>query len=389
MSRPRRILQVCDGTLRGGLESALMQLLRRIDRTRYRFDFVVRRPEPGHFDAEIRALGGRRFCCPNHRNPLAFARALSAVLRQHGPYDVVHSHLEHYSGLVLAVAAAAAVPIRIAHIHNDRSRQPASPVLLAYRRLMAAAVRRCATTGFAPSAAAASFLFGADWRSDGRWRALPYGIDLAPFRAAVEPAVVRRALGIPAGAVVIGHVGRFHPQKNHALWLRVLAAFAAREPRAFGLLVGDGALRPGIERQARAAGLAGRLRFAGVRDDVPRLMQAAMDVLLFPSRHEGLGLVLVEAQAAGLACVISDVIPPEADALPGRVLRLPPSAPPALWAQALEAALQRGRAADAARHLAGTAYAIDTSLALYTAAYDGAPAAALPADPRTCAASPA
>jgi glycosyltransferase EpsF len=75
MSRPRRILQVCDGTLRGGLESALMQLFRRIDRTRYHFDFVVRRPEPGHFDAEIEALGGRRICCPNHRNPLAFARA--------------------------------------------------------------------------------------------------------------------------------------------------------------------------------------------------------------------------------------------------------------------------------------------------------------------------
>jgi glycosyltransferase involved in cell wall biosynthesis len=188
---------------------------------------------------------------------------------------------------------------------------------------------------------------------------------------------------------VIGHVGRFHPQKNHALWLRILAAFAEREPRAVGLLVGDGALRPAIERQARAAGLAGRLRFAGVRADVPQLMQAAMDVFLFPSRHEGLGLVLVEAQAAGLACVISDVIPPEADALPERVLRLPPSAPPALWAQALEAALQRGRLAGAAQHLAGTAYAIDTSLALYTAAYDGTPAAALPADPRSCAASPA
>jgi glycosyltransferase involved in cell wall biosynthesis len=388
MSRPRRILQVCDGTLRGGLESALMQLFRRIDRTRYRFDFVVRRPEPGHFDAEIEALGGRRFCCPNHRNPLAFARALSAVLRQHGPYDVVHSHLEHYSGLVLAVAAAAGVRVRIAHIHNDRSRQPASPALLGYRRLMAAAVRRCATAGFAPSAAAASFLFGVDWRADGRWRVLPYGIDLAPFRVPAAPAV-RHALGIPGDAVVIGHVGRFHPQKNHALWLRILAAFAEHEPRAFGLLVGDGALRPALERQARAAGLAGRLRFAGVRTDVPQLMQAAMDVFLFPSRHEGLGLVLVEAQAAGLPCVISDVIPPEADALPERVLRLPLSAPPALWAQALEGALQRCRAADAVRHLTGTAYAIDTSLALYTAAYDGAPAAALPADPRSCAASPA
>ena len=165
---------------------------------------------------------------------------------------------------------------------------------------------------------------------------LPYGIDLAPFHAAPDRAALRAALGIPPDALVIGHVGRFDPQKNHALWLRILAALREREPRALGLLIGDGALRGEVERAAAAAGLARHVIFAGVRADVPALLQAAMDAFLFPSRYEGLGLVLVEAQAAGLPCVISDVIPPEADALPDRVRRLALEAPPAAWADALQ-----------------------------------------------------
>lgn len=389
MSTARQILHVFDGTLRGGLESAIMQVFRRIDRSRYRFDFVLRSPAPGPYEPEIRALGGRIFRCPDHRNPFAFARALDAVLRTHGPFDAIHSHVEHYTGIVLAVAAAAGVPIRIAHIHNDRGSQPASAPRRGYRKLMGVAVGRFATAGFAPSAAAARFLFGADWRDDGRWRVLPYGLDLGPFRATPERAAVRRDLGIPAGAVVIGHVGRFHPQKNHTLWLRILAAFSQREQRACGLLIGDGALRAEIERQADAAGLAARLRFAGVRADVPEVMLAAMDAFLFPSLYEGLGLVLVEAQAAGLPCVASDVIPPEADALPDLIRRLPLAAPPTAWADALQQALVRGRATDAVRRLGRTAYAIDASLAVYAAAYDGVRPADAVAGPPTCVASPA
>ncbi len=164
-----------------------MQLFRRIDRARYRFDFVVRSPARGAYEPEIAALGGRLFRCPNHRNPLAFARALRAVLRAAGPYDVVHSHVEHYSGLVLAVAALSGVPVRIAHIHNDRGAQPAGLARRGWRRLMAAAVGRFATLGLAPSAAAARFLFGAGWRADRRWRVLPYGIDLAPVPCRARP----------------------------------------------------------------------------------------------------------------------------------------------------------------------------------------------------------
>jgi glycosyltransferase involved in cell wall biosynthesis len=386
---PRRTLHVFDGTLRGGLETATMEVYRRIDRTRYHFDFVVRTAQQGPYHDEIRALGGRIFVCAHHRNPLAFARQFRRVLVRHGPYCAVHSHLEHYTGMVLPVAAAAGVPVRIAHIHNDRRGEPASAARRGYRRLMQASILRFATQGFAPSAGAARFLFGDDWRRDGRWRVQPYGLDLAPFRRTPERARLRAALGIPADALVVGHVGRFDPQKNHALLLRILERWLALEARGFALLVGDGALRAKIMAAAAEAGIAGRIAFPGVRADVPDLMLAAMDVFVFPSRYEGLGLALIEAQAAGLPCVVSDAVPPEAAALPDRVRRVALDAPVGEWVAALGAALHQGRDARAAARLERSVHAIDASVAVYAAAYDGASPALSRDEPQTCAALPA
>jgi glycosyltransferase involved in cell wall biosynthesis len=385
----RRVLHVIHRAGRGGLESAIMQVLRRIDRARYRFDFVVRTAVAGEYDDEIRELGGRSFVCPCHRNPLAFARQFRRVLTRHGPYDAVHSHLEHYTGIVLPVAAAAGVPVRIAHIHNDRSGEPAGALRRGYRRLMRTSTLRFATQGFAPSAGAARFLFGARWRSDRRWRVQPYGLDLAPFRRPPERARLRAELEIPPDALVVGHVGRFDPQKNHALLLRILERWLALEPRGFALLVGDGPLRAKIVSAAAEAGIAERVRLCGLRADVPDLMLAAMDAFVLPSRYEGLGLALIEAQAAGLPCAVSDAVPPEAAALPDRVRRVALDAPLPEWVAAIGAALHQGRDPHAAARLERSVHAIDASVAVYTAAYDGAPAPPVPDEARRCAALPA
>jgi glycosyltransferase involved in cell wall biosynthesis len=368
---PLRILQVLHRAGRGGIESAMLEVLRRIQRARYRIDFVARSAEPGEHDDELRELGAQIFVCPRHRNPLNFARRLGRILAHGGPYDAIHSHVEHYSGIVLAVAAAAGVPVRVAHIHNDRSAEPAGAARLAYRRLMAAAVARFATHGFAPSAAAAGFLFGERWHFDPRWRVLPYGIDFAPYHRPIDRRAMRAAIGIPDDALVIGHVGRFLPQKNHQLVIEILARLFAREPGARAVLIGDGPLRAEIAQAAKRAGIKGRLRFLGARSDVPDLLRGVIDVFLFPSRYEGFGLALLEAQAAGLPCVISDVIPPEADALGDRLQRLPLGAPIDTWVAAIRSAATAGRQADAVRRLERTHFAVEASIAAYTAAYRG------------------
>ena len=140
-------------------------------------------------------------------------------------------------------------------------------------------------------------------------------------------------MDIPTDAFVIGHVGRFAPQKNHQFLLKIVAEIAQQEPNTRLLLVGTGSLRSDIEQQLDQLGLTDKVIFAGVRSDVPRLMLGAMDVFLFPSFYEGLGLVLIEAQAAGLPCVISDVVPEEADVVESLMKRLSLSHSASKWAR--------------------------------------------------------
>jgi glycosyltransferase involved in cell wall biosynthesis len=146
-----------------------------------------------------------------------------------------------------------------------------------------------------------------------------------------DRAEVRRELGVADDEILIGHVGRYVAQKNHDLLLPVFAEVCRREPRARLLLVGDGPLAAEIDATIDRLAIRDRVIQAGIRTDVPRLMRG-MDLFLFPSRYEGLGLALLEAQVSGLPCVFSDVVPPEADLLQPLVHRLPLDAPPAHWA---------------------------------------------------------
>ena len=335
-----RILHVLGMMERGGAETWLMHIIRMIDRDRYRMDFLVHVPEPQEYDDEIRTLGSALIVCPHTRQPVRYARDFLRVLRERGPYDVVHSHVHQYSGLVLRLAKRAGVPVRIAHSHLDASALEADASLprRAYLRLMRHWIDASATDGLAASAQAAADLFGADWRTDARYRTLFCGIDLDPFGACVCRAAVRAEFAIPAGAFVVGHVGRFTGQKNHAFLLDIAAETARRDPSVYFLLVGEGELRPAMQERADALGIGERVIFAGARADVPRLMRGVMDAFLFPSRYEGLGLALVEAQAAGLPCVFSAVVPCEADIVPPLVRRLSLDQPARDWADALLAA---------------------------------------------------
>lgn len=337
-----RILHVLGGLNRGGVETWLLNVMRAIDRRRLEMHFLVHTAEPGAYDAAVRDLGGRITPCPNPSSPWRYGRALRRVLREHGPYDVVHSHVHHFSGHVLGIARSAGVPVRIAHSHTDSSLEDgeAGPARRLYLRTMRRWIRRHANAGFAASRLAAAALYGPGWEADPRWRVLYYGIDLAPFADDVDRRQVRQALGLPEAGLVIGHVGRFVRQKNHPFLLRVAAEAARRDARVRLLLVGEGPLRPVIEREVERAGLERLVVFAGGRADVPAVMRGGMDVFLFPSRWEGLGIVLLEAQAAGLPCVLSDVVPEEAEVSPGSTRRLSLHAPPEQWARAVvEAAL--------------------------------------------------
>lgn len=158
---------------------------------------------------------------------------------------------------------------------------------------------------------------------------------MEPFNRPVCRDAVRAEFGIPADAFVVGHAGRFTAAKNHIFLLDIASVVLEREPNTRFLLVGDGELRAAIQERAAQLGIADRLIFTGLRPDVPRLMRGAMDAFLLPSLYEGLPLVLMEAQAAGLPCVFADVVSHEADIVPPLVHRRSLAAPSYEWAEAL------------------------------------------------------
>lgn len=334
-----RVLHVIGRMDRAGAETLLMHVLRNIDREAFQMDVVVHTAEPGAYDDEIRSLGVGVLPCLSPSRPRSYTRNLARIMRERGPYDIVHSHIHHFSGLVLLVAYQVGIAGRVVHSHRGRVPEAATSIpRRVYLNLARRLIERYATAGIAVSAGAAEDLFGSGWESDRRWRILRLGIDLRPFENPADCSTVRAELGIPEDAFVIGHVGRLAPEKNHELLVRIAAQTARTEPRTWLVMVGDGPLRPDVERFVAAAGLGDRVTFAGVRSDTARLMLGAVDVVVHPSFYEGLPLALVEAQAAGVPCVISDVIGPEVDAVGSLVRRLSLSDPPGVWAEAVAAA---------------------------------------------------
>lgn len=331
---PIRVLHIVGGMVRGGIETWLMHILRHRDAERFAMDFIVHTTEPCPYDDELRRLGGRIFSCMTPARPWVYARNFARIVAENGPYDILHSHVHQFNGFTLRCARRAGIPVRITHSHVDTMPEDTAPGLARrmYINTMRRLIRRHATHGLAASRLAANALFPADWESDPNYRVLYYGIDMRPFHAAPDPAL-RAEFGFAPDAFVMGHTGRFDEQKNHVFLLEIAKEVMARDPNARLLLVGAGTLRPGIEKRAAELGIADRVVFAGLRSDVPRVLKSVVDVFVMPSFCEGLALALLEAQTAGVPCVISNTISEEADALPKLITRLTLATPAAQWAE--------------------------------------------------------
>ena len=366
----QKILHVVGGMTRGGVETWLMHVLRGIDRAKFKFHFLVHTSEPCAYDEEIRRLGAEIHPCTGVRNPIKYARQFKAVLQKHGPFDVVHSHVYLYSGYVMRLAAEAGVPIRIAHSHTALTPKGLNFARFTYERLMRDWIARYSTHRIGISRIAADSLFGKQAHNSAG--VLYYGFDFAPFLQPQDPEEVKRRLGIPAHRKIIGHVGRFLPVKNHAFIVECFQRIVAAGTDAHLLLVGDGPLVATVRKDIETRGLTDRCTFAGVHNVVAPFL-SAMDVFLFPSLYEGLGIVALEAQAAGVLVVASTVVPEEIDVIPGLVERIPLEAGPATWAAALAGKLRNGnlKRGDEALLLQRSSFALPVCIERLGRIYEG------------------
>jgi glycosyltransferase involved in cell wall biosynthesis len=301
-----------------------MSMLRSNERS-FDMSFLVHTEEEAAYDEEILKRGASILRCPFRRDPLSYGVRLRQVLQSNGPFDVVHSHVHFFSGWVLAVARSVGVRKRIAHSHNDttlvENQQGAARSL--YRLGMESLIRHNSTLGLAASGLAASALWGASWQDNPNVRILHYGISPEQYGKKSDSKTTRQSVGIPEGVRVLGHVGRFDEQKNHEFLLRFARQVLEARPTTWLLLVGDGPLRTKMQEAATRLGIAERTVFAGVRGDIPALLNGAIDVFVFPSLHEGLPLAVLEAQAAGLPILLSDRVTEETCVVPGLIQRLP------------------------------------------------------------------
>lgn len=284
----------------------IMNFYRHIDRSKVQFDFLVHRDFRADYDDEIEALGGRIFRIPRL---IPWSRtyrvALRGFFKEHPEYRIVHVHQDCMSAVILREAKLQGVPVRIAHSHNSSQDKNLKYLIKLYYKRQ---IPRYATQLFACGKDAG------DWMFDGApYQIVRNAVDARQYRYdPVRAANAKKSMGITPECFVIGHVGRFAPVKNHMFLLDIFQKIRASEPRSMLLLVGDGELKQQVEQNADEMGLSDSVCFAGVRDDVPEMMQA-MDAFVFPSLYEGLPVSLVEAQAAGLPCFISDQVPEACD----------------------------------------------------------------------------
>ncbi|SFB30016.1 Glycosyltransferase involved in cell wall bisynthesis [Cohnella sp. OV330] len=336
MEGPVRVLHAVVNMNRGGAETLIMNLYRNIDRDRVQFDFLT--SKPGVFDEEIADMGGivHRISHITDNGHRSYSRELRGFFENHRHYRTVHSHMDKMSGLVLFAAKKAGIPIRIAHSHNTMSEGGYAARL--YKWYVGNRIASSATVRMACSTAAAAWLFP---NKAGDTLILKNGIESGRFAFQEEVREqVRAELEISAQTFAVGHVGRFLHQKNHAYLIDRFAELLTRHEDSVLVLAGDGPLRSQIEQKVRDYGIQSKIRFLGVRSDVDRLMQG-FDVFVFPSFHEGLPVTLVEAQGAGLPCVISDSITNEVDMGLGLIHSFPLDSKEKCQSKLLDIARQR------------------------------------------------
>lgn len=304
MGDPIKILHVVPNMQAGGLETLIMNIYKNIDRSKIQFDFLTHYKDNFFYDEEIKSLGGKiyKFSLRDDNNIFKYLHDLDLFFSNHSEYKIVHGHMESLGRFYFKSAYRHGIPVRIAHAHNTSTDKNLKGWM---KRILLKGFKSYATDFFACSSKAGEFMF-----KDKDFKIIKNGINTDDFifdeKIRVE---VRKELNIE-NKTVIGHVGRFTPQKNHFFILQIFKEISKLDENAVLLLCGGGELEQEIREWVVSLELENKVLFLGIRNDMPRVYQA-MDCFLFPSLYEGLGIVAIEAQCSGLPVIGSDVIPKE------------------------------------------------------------------------------
>lgn len=303
-----RILHMIGSLEAGGSQAMIINLYRNIDRTRVQFDFLVDHPDRMYWEDEVKSLGGIIYTMPTFKgwNVLEIITSWKTFFQMHPEYKVLHSHVRSYASLYLPIAKKYGVTT-IIHSHSTSN---GAGVLSIIKKILQYPLRYQADYLVACSEKAGKWLYGKKACKKSNYLLMPNAIDAEKYQFNEEVRNKYRSSLNIENKFVLGHVGRFHESKNHMFIIDLFYEVLKERENSVLLLIGDGDLRPDIEKKIQSLSIEKHVFLLGNRGDVPEIMQA-MDAFVFPSSWEGLGIAAIEAQATGLYVFASEGVPRE------------------------------------------------------------------------------
>lgn len=309
-NKPIRVLHVLGRLDMGGAENRIMDLYRKIDRNLVQFDFMIHTTDKCFFNDEIESLGGHIYSVPRYfiKNHLEYTKAWDKFFAEHPEIEVVHGHMTSTAGIYLPIAKKHGVRLTIAHTRSAGVPQGVKGIMT---KVLRKGLYKKADLCLACSKIAATNSFGKKAFDEGYVKIVPNAIDTERFAYNENVRrTVRQELGLNETTFAVGHVGRFHHSKNHEFLFKVFAEIRKIIGDSKLVLVGDGELKAQIDSWIKEAGIEDSVIMTGTKKNVEDYYQA-FDYFLFPSRYEGLPGTVVEAQASGLKCLMSDTVTDE------------------------------------------------------------------------------
>lgn len=322
----KRILQIISCLEYGGTEAFVMNNYRVLDKSQYQFDFMVFHEKEYPYISEIESLGGKVYFSgtPSLGNLHKFMSSFKRIVDEGGPYEAVHVHVNIDNGIPLLAAALCKIPIRISHSHDTKGKN-VNLLRKPWYKFKELLIKKYATSYLGCSSAAGEYLYGEKLFLK-KGKVIPNGINVKYFLSEKKDLVKKTKIDWNIDndcSLVVGNITRFESKKNSLFIIRVFQKILETVPSAILIMGGpDGGLLDSCIELAERLNIKEHIRFIGTQKDVSAWLKL-IDIYLFPSLYEGLGIVLLEAQASGCFCVASDGVAHEADVGVGDVMFIP------------------------------------------------------------------
>lgn len=304
---PIRVAQIMGKFNTGGIKSVLMNYYNSIDKKKIQFDFIVDNDSMSKDYSEIESMGGKVYEIPPVNDLFHYIPALYKLLKANN-YKIAHAYINTLNVFPMFVSYIAKIPIRISEnlstAHYGERKTVLKILLKLFAKLFANHYAAC-------SKLAAKWMYGERALQTGKVKILNNAIDLQKFNYNPQlRSETRKKYGLE-GMFVIGHIGRYHYQKNHEFLIDIFNELHKIDDSAILILIGYGELKDGIFEKVKQLGLSNYVINLGGREDIVQFYNA-MDCFVLPSFYEGLPVVGIESQATGVPCVMSTEVTPEA-----------------------------------------------------------------------------